>query len=736
MDNLLHSTTRALLALAATSVLALTTGCGGGDDAIDDTRGKKNSFPPTKNAIDDFTSGSTGDSSNSSGLAGNEVRVTMEVPELVAPDGELTRRNLRIVEPDTISVYRTDQSLRELGSVNTRSRREDGGRTVITFENGLPIGPDVIIEATYGNTRLRALAADQDRDVKVNPFSEYLVTNTLGTYTSGEFTRIMDCVNDTNSTLCLNKYVWATLADQIHDFEIDIPGNLGVQGALTVLDERGDFARYTSSMADYALLGEESSGRVEASSANYHSVFWGVELGQTFRESSLAGSGQWGVRMAREKATTDQNGTGYVYPGMTLTSLDLFNIRVTQLSSDIPYDRKTLIHRSDNEFFDRSGWQLNTHSSSPGAATLEDDTRLLAGRALFQSITGRGSSQIIGWTRNPYYLDAYVGGGTDQPDRVLSGYFTAGKAIELRSESGELKRERTLEDQYLSVFEINLRRQEGFERGILDGRNYNVVYLTTRMGDNNQPMVVESGVGDWQINGQTVTQAMATTMLRRGNTGVVTVSTPADNPGLRDANWTISKRSSRVWDPNSGNRVVSNGRLNLDSDSTPGLDDVPDIAVGASTPDGTLMGFNLNTGAIGNGLMVVAEQANNTPPSSGRYRLQGAGLGMSQSSNRLTHFDNALLVIESSGSARLEDRRLEVTHQVDMETVTSPQAQTPGEVSLAYSATNDGTATFTGGTLTMAGFFTSDQDQFFLQLRETDGDEEVLGLVIATRVPD
>lgn len=733
MDNLfLQSPARALLALSLASVVALTTGCGGGDDAIEGARDSENSFPPAKNANDDFTSGTTGDSSNSSGLERNEVRVTMEVPESVAPEGEQTRRNLRIVEPDTISVYRSDQSLRDLSSVDTRSRREDSGRTVITFEDGLPLGPDVIIEATYGNTRMRALAADADRDVKINPFSEYLVANAVGAYTSSEFSRIMDCVNDNNSTLCLNKYVWSTLADQVHDFEIDIPGNLGAQGALTLLEERGDFARYVSSMADLALLGEESSGKIEASSADYHSVFWGVELGQTFREQSLAGSGQWGVRIAREETVTDQNGTGYVYPGLTLTSFDAFNIRVTSLASDIPYDRKTLIHSSGNEFFERTGWELNTHSSSPGAATLKDEVRLLAGRALFQSITGRGSSEIIGWTRNPYYLDAYAGGGSDQPDRVISGYFSAGKAIELRSESGELKRERTLEDQYLSVFEINLLREEGFDEQVLNG-DYNVLYLATRMGNESQPMVVESGIGDWQVSSQNVTQAMTTISLRRDNTGTVTLS-----PGTRDANWVISARASRVWDPNEGNRVVRNGRLNLDRNTASGLDEIPDIAIGASTPDGSLLGFNLDTNAIGDGLMLAAVQADSSPPTSGRYRLQGAGLGMSQSSNRLAHFDNAVLVIESSGSARLESQRLDVVHQVDAETVSTPRTREPGDVSLAYTAANDGTATFTdtGGALTLDGFFTADQEQFFLQLRDTDGTEEVLGLVIATRLPD
>ncbi len=40
------------------------------------------------------------------------------------------------------------------------------------------------------------------------------------------------------------------------------------------------------------------------------------------------------------------------------------------------------------------------------------------------------------------------------------------------------------------------------------------------------------------------------------------------------------------------------------------------------------------------------------------------------------------------------------------------------------------------GSLTLDGFFTRDQDQFFLQLRQTEGQEEVLGLLMATRLPE
>ena len=722
---------RFTLGLLLSSTLVLTAGCGSGEDAIAGAAGQPNDFAGNKNPVDDFSSGSTGDSSNTGGLASNEVRVTMEVPGGVTSDGEPTRRNLRIVQPDRVSVYYTNPALQNLGEPPISSRTDSEGFTIIEFTEGLPLGPDVIIDASYGNTRMRALAADADRDVKVNPFSEYLVRNTLSSYTAGEFQTILDCVADEGGELCLNKYVWSTLADQVHDFEIEIPSNVGLGGALDILEDRGDFARYVSAMADYAVLDETSSGKISASSADYNSVFLGIELGQTFLESTLSGSGQWGVRTAQEEVLTDDNGTGYVYPALTLTSFDAFNIRVTSLANDIPYDREALIHQAGNDFFVRGSeyWERNTHSSSPGAATLLEDTRLLAGRALYQSITGRGSSKIIGWTRNPYYLDAFTSAPEDEttgPDRVISGYFSAGKAIELEADGDQLRRLGTLEDQYLSVLEVNLLRKEGFDADSLNGRDYNMLYLGTRFSDETTPLTIETGVGQWQISGGTVNQSQSFTSLQRDSSG--TVST--DSTGTRAESWTLSNRTSRL-----SNGDVDIGRLNLDITTASGDFQQPDIGVGASTPDGTLMAFNLDDSPLGDGILIAAEQTANTAPATGQFRLQGVALALTSQTNRLRHFDNALLTIESSSSATLSPTSLTSTHSVDDETVTKPALESLADIDLALSQLGDGRVEFTSGNLVLEGFHTASQDQFYLRFRSTWGGEEQIGLLVATRLP-
>lgn len=719
-------------------IISLTTACGGSEDAIDDVRNQPNSFGGTNNPVDNFSPGSTGDSGNSSGLNANEVRITLEVPGNLAPDGEPTRRNLRIVQPDAISVYRTDRNLQNLGSSPHTTRKDNNGFTIIRFQNGQPQAPDVIIEAQYGNTTLRALAADADRDVKINPFSEYLVRNTIPRYTPGEYQGILDCVEETNNALCIDKYVWPTLVDQVHDFEIDIPAGATITSALDLLAQRADFASYVASMADYALLDDQSSGKIAASSADYNSVFMGIELGQTFLESSFTGSGQWGVRLGREEQTGTANEPAYRYPGLTLASFDIFNIKVTSLATQIPYDRKTLVHKRGNEFYTRGAetWALNTHSSSPGAATLDDGARLLAGRALYQSITDRNSARTIGWTRNPYFLDAYTGGAGGAnvgPDRALAGYFSAGKAIALESEAGKLKRKNVLEAHYFSALELNLLREEGFDGAILNGREYNTVYLAARFSESATPVQVESGSGLWQVSAastnSSISQIQAFTTLNRDSSGAVSV----DDSGSRTDSWILTQRSALL---SSGSRDI--GRLNLDVNNPAGPFGKPDLGVGASVPDGSLLAFTLadaasSGGVIGDGLFIATETTTSAAPSSGRYRVQGFVLAMEDGFNRLIHLDNGVLEL-SGNTANLDSDTLEVLHSVNDESVSAPVS---GQLAanLAYTDQGAGKVSFSVGNLLLNGFVTADQSQFFLQYRDRVGNEERLGLLIATQLP-
>lgn len=725
-------------------VLSLITACGGGDDAIDEVRKRPNAFAGNNPSENGFSSGNTGDSGNTSGLENNEVRVTLEVPAGLVreEEGEPTRRNLHIVRADRVRVYHSNRSLQNLGDASDSIRTEDSGSAVIRFPGGQPLAPDVIIEAQYGNATLRALAADADRHIRINPFSEYLVRQ-LKNYSPTEFQTLLDCVNDAGQSLCLNKYVWPTLADQVHDFEIDIPGGASIDAAVGFLGERGDFASYVSSMADYALLQEQASGEISASSADYNSVFMALELGQTFAEAPYDGAGQWGVRLGQEQATGTENAPAYLYPGLTLASFDMFNIQVASLATRIPYSRQTLAQTEGNDFFGRSqeDWPLNTHSSAPGPATRsafngDRHTRLLAGRALYQTITGRTTDTPTGWTRNPYFMDAYTGAAESAgsaPDRALTGYFSAGKAIALEPDGRDLRRRDDLEAHYLSVLELNLVREKGFDVGALHGNTYNTVFFSTRFSQAPAPIQAEAGTGTWQISagseGSSVAVDETFTTLSRDSSGAVGALTSGTGTATR----VLSARPALL---SSGEET--NGWLNLDRHTPAEPFHTPDLGVGASTPDGSLLAFNLADPATGDGLLIAAKaSATATAPTSGRYRVQGFIMGMDSGVNRLMHLDNG--VIEFSGTgARLDTKVLTVAHDV-----ASSRVSTPVSEPFIYDFHNtdsgtvsDGQVSFSSGSASLKGFVTEDRKQLFLVYEDNPGTgEKHLGLLMATLLP-
>lgn len=732
--------------ILATSLLL--SACGGGDSAIDGAKDIPNRFGNTQNALDDFSSGSTGDSSNARGLKPNQVRVTMELPVNLAPEGEQTRRNLRIVIPDQVRVYRTNTSAQTFDDVRYSTEKGTDGHFILTFDNGVPVGPDVIIEARYGTATMTALAADADRDVKVNPFSHYLVTEVLWRrYSTYDFQTVLDCVDNAS---CLNKYVWGTLADQVHDFEIEIPENANISQATASLGARADFASYVGDMADYALLGQASSDRISASAADYNSVFFGLELGQTFRESNVAGAGQWGVRMAQEERLTEDN-RAFLYPALTLTSFDAFSLNITSLATDIPYDRQTQLHGffdltesgiSEQVFFERGTetWERNSHSSAPGAATLTTETpaRLLAGRALYQTITKRNSSLINGWTRNPYYLDAFTSEPVDEqsgPDRVLTSYFTGGKAIALEDDNGKLKRRDTLENHYLSVFELHLQRTEEFQLADMAAQAYNVTYLTTRFYDGS-PAAFETGHGKWTFDASSDQTLNGTanvsqfTLTRDASGGVATPDTSNDS-------WNLINRRSRL---SSGDTFM--GRLGLfrdEIDERTNFNDpnfgTPDMGLGAATPNQDLMAFNLNDGTLGSGLLVAAKTLTDGALTEGTYRVQGTIVGVTQEENRLYHVDNARLSLTNS-SANFDGETLKVAHIIEDNKVEAPEQQ-PMQFNASFTSTPEGGISITGaGEYEMHGFYTGAGNQIFLVLSDSTGPEMKTGLLLATLIEE
>jgi len=363
---------------------------------------------------------------------------------------------------------------------------------------------------------------------------------------------------------------------------------------------------------------------------------------------------------------------------------------------------------------------------------------LLAGRALYQTITKRNSSLINGWTRNPYYLDAFTSEPVNDqsgPDRVLTNYFTGGKAIALEDDNGKLKRRNTLENHYLSVFELHLQRAEAFQISDMAGQAYNVAYLATRFADG-APATFETGHGQWAFgsaNGQTLNGTANVdqfTLARDASGGVATPDTSNDT-------WNLINRRSRL---SSGDIYM--GRLGLfrnEIDERTNFNDpnfgIPDMGLGAATPNQDLMAFNLNDGTLGSGLLVAGKTLTNGALTEGAYRLQGSIVGVTQEENRLYHVNNARLTLANS-SASFKGVTMMVKHLIEDNEVEPPEAL-PMQFNGSFTTTSEGGISITGaGEYEMHGFYTGAGNQIFLVLSDSTGPEMKTGLLLATLIEE
>jgi hypothetical protein len=717
------------LSLLAMSFVGLLTACSGSGDANEEAASRPNSFPGLSNPGDGFSEGRTGDLTNTSGLNANEVKVTVEVPASLAPDGELSRRNLRLTQPDSVRVYRSNEDLAEVASVPVNTRTNDDGFTIIEFLNGQPLGPDVLIEVTVQGTEIRAFATDRDQDIKVNPFSEYIVRSGLGEYSASEFAMVMECVNATEE-ICINKFVWSTLADQIQDFEIDIPSGTSFEGAVAFLGNRADFKGYVNGMAALALVPPESSGQIDADSLALTSAFFGVELGR----SNLASSGdsrpgQWGTRRATEEVI-ESNGTAVVYPGMTLASLNIFGINGTFISGDVPYERNTLVQFDSDSFESRSPdfWELNSHATTSNPASIENGKNLISGQSLLQTITRKTRPSAIGWTRNPFVRNAYLqDDANDEGDLggLLSSYFTGGKAIELNGSSGNYERSQQLEEHFVSVFDISLPQSDNFSIATL-GNGYNLVSLSLQLGLEDRPFRAESIVGNWNGDDGNYTQTATANELTRSSGGTVAlgpVSRTLEGPRL------VSNRTS-VRNTDNANL----GRLNLDVTNPSGNRARPAVGIGASNPDGSLIAFNLSNGDNGEGILIGLERGNNPARAQGTYRMQGTIIDLSFDTNRLRQIIDAPLSINGPQEATVNFAGLDVVQTVSDASLQSPRAlQSEEDISMVF-VQEGSSVTFTAGNLELTGFAASDAHFMVLQVHDTQASgQQSLGLVIAVR---
>lgn len=706
-------------------------GCGAGNPASD-LLSKPPAFSATGSSSSNtgLTSGSSPSQTSNAGLKANQQRLTVELPTSLA-SGTAIRQNLVVVKPSNVQLVKLDTYMDITQTYDITYAQQSDDSVIVTIPSGttfgqatqsLPDAPEYAYEVTVntsigGQVTLWAPAASSTQDIRVNAFSDYLVRRVFTTLTSSELSTLDSCLVQQNN--CINTLFWNDLSSKVQDFEIDIPNNVDESGALDYLAGRADFTNFISGMKKSLLL-PQSNLSTFVSAGSYNMLMFAPELNAAHQTDGSI-YGQWGIRMQTSAIYTDSNGASSTqYPTLTFASTAVLGFNLTTLSSDIPYIRETELVKSATDFsYQGIGqWQTNSHSTNDsGAAGLSND-QILAGRSLLQTISNAGTDNIIGWAPNPYYMDAYLIGGSSSPYGIIDSFFHGGKALKLASTSNGYQREGTLEDDNVAGIVIGALKPSSTQTitpATLDGQKYNTVELAMDLNDSNgNPAVVTGRLAAWSVSSGSISESSESkTTLTRNKTGTIV---PPTTTGGTPRAYTVENTTD---DP-SGN----SGRLSIKSNSG-------DTQSAITNADGSLLAMSLEGSQDGQGIVIGVQQATSTPTLAASYELQGVDLGLDSDSNTLEQIDqntqngnaqHAILNV-SGNTADLYIYGTKVTNTLSSAKVSDPQSLSYTGLSGAVSQTSDGqiSIAYTNGDnnnvpLSLKGYVSPDGKFMILQV--------------------
>ena len=720
-----------LLWIGTVGIVALSlSDCLSSSDSTGEARDRPNTFPPLQN---DFTETSSGDANVCRKLESNEVCVTVEVPRALAhPGAEESRRNLYVTSPQSIEVMQLGSGLRQVDSLTISQRETEQGSTIIALEDfkSIPSDPDYIVKATLpGGAVVQGPLSDSDQDIKLNPFSEYLVSETLFKLGTAELQAIKQC--DASNNICLNQLVWPALVDQIQDFEIRIPDGMGLIESVDYLATRADLTGYVDDMVDTLQVPDERTDEVAGHSIDFNTVYFGLELNsRTLEDGGTAG--QWGIRRATTGKMVGNGGTAEVYPTLTLATFNVLGLAASSIAGQVPYGHQTLTQSGSDMFSDQE-WAPNLYETAPGVAFIRDGRFLEAGRTVFQSVTRESDGYLWGWAPNPYFFNSYIlPDGEGIPKGLLASYFQSGKALKLgQPKDGKYQRFGTLADLAIGALEVSLRQLESeqkdtpFNLSVLDGV-YNEVSLSVELDASaSNPVAARIQAGQWESNGPNSDRAV---FVETSDSAWVVHRTEAGTTtGLQPES--VSNKITLENEPDEIYLGTANpkasayyGRLNVSGTGHQGT--------GAGLQGGDFIAYTYADASRGAGIKLAARDTSSNLAVGATYLLQGFTLGMTDEINRLEHFSESSLTIQSATEASLSLNPVRVTHTLQDRAVSEPRR--PGARTLSGTITEQTgsriTMEFPSEALTLEGFLAQGGDLLVLTAR--DSDDGSVGLVL------
>ncbi|MDX1589246.1 MAG: hypothetical protein R3296_09920 [Oleiphilaceae bacterium] len=653
-------------------LLLILTQSGCRNDELDEVTERPNSFSGSQHNPDRFRDQGTG-LGGGGDLAVNEVRVRLQRP---SGDSRADHRGLAEAEDFSLRVLRVGPGLAPLETLHP-ARERDGNSVILRFPEGSPVPMDInlIVEAWSGGQAYRAPLATDNRLVRVNPFSDYLVRKGVAPLSGGEISELNSC----RRTLCPLELIWPSLATQVQAFNIDLSGHESPEQALEQLSQRADFDGFVS--RSVALLRLDPSAissldeAVDSENFRFNSQFFAMDLNE--HRGEAGDGGLWVSRSSVRSSTRNSAGTGFSHPTLSLASfrLDLLDLSITTIGSVIPFRSRAL----DQDLQFPGERPVNEHATVPRSAFSRNGHFLSGGRPLFQTVRSDGTVPM-GRTLDPYLLDGRIIGEQSTPQALLSGHFHAGRGIALsRNSRGELERDQLREVLHSAALQVHLRQSPDgdFSLGRLHPR-YNLLGFRVRLGSGETPIQVESQIGAWSdlSGGETLRAGRQSSgnirRLQRHGDGTVSL-----DPGNEETlTRTIDIRPiEQLRDDLGEGSGDYRGHLFLRSSARNHGDPGQDGPNGAASPNGDWLAFTPVSDDGSHALWLATAPPQGLNSLRGLYQLQGFAMAMSEKSNRLKAFSGACLELgDSGGPARLHPAGLQVHHDIARRRVAPPAA--------------------------------------------------------------
>jgi len=716
------------------SIIALMTlsGCGNdGSQAVDDAGKTVNSF--ARNSItadDEIVDGGTASVTSCSSTQTSRVNYCLaveatdtmiaswqsELYNLITPGKAYAFRGLSTVKAKQVSVIQVDQNLNEINSTiippYTVKENSALGTYSISFDDVPPGRLDIVARVTLENGQVLFapfialnVNVNNSPEVIVNVVSDFQVKQLYSQLTTSEdLANLLPCPGNDNDVGCENQPLakqnnWGGLTYLLQNYEIDIPATLTIPEARELLDNTAEFKNHIQvSISEIIRSQEPFVGGTErdlelldlsdeelqnlVSNKYYNSSLFTLGFNKIAPDAVSSDAG-----ISTSISTTFEEVfdgvTVYTYPELT-EFIQNFNVSLTSLAGDFPFERRSLIQTADNEI-SLTPAQNNAFTSAPGNSYLTRQGFYLSGKTPFQTRSDKNETETsgTGWQFDPYmhllYSPAKETGG--KPNSLLSSFVSNGSSFFITRDSGSTwDRKTKLEEQNLFSWTIhNETDAEGdFTTGVISGKEYGVISYSVKLNNTGTLLETTGELTQWDaINSSLITESQPVLSIgseqhfqaysfSRDTSQSLTVSAIAPPKTSTDRVYQTTKTIKSTSD---GLISSDSGRLDISAQDT---NLATDKSTASSTPDGNMITVTLDEDGAGQGIIQAIERRTIQPDFSttpATYRLAGNSFGANAASNFLRNYSLSKMTITGT-SATLTLNTIETTHNVSTQNIT------------------------------------------------------------------